>query len=123
MKTGLIVFGVILLVIGTLFYFVPMQKITANTTNTENNGNTDTNSSSASVTIPVEWAYAFAIIGFVLLIFGLTIPSSNRKDNGREYSKRDSYEKVVESKENVKVGDGDNHKIVRERTEKYKSNN
>jgi hypothetical protein len=63
------------------------------------------------------WAFASAIIGFVLLMLGLVIPDRIiRRD-----SKKDSYEKVVESKENIEVGDGNKRKIARERTEKQRS--
>ena len=115
MRTSLIIFGIIFLVIGGLLYFVPMQKISANTT-TVGTGSTDTRTSSASVVVPVEWAYASLVIGFVLLILGLVIPDSYRKGD----SKKDSYEKVVESKENIEVGEGNKRKIVRERTERSK---
>lgn len=115
MRTSLIIFGVIFLVIGGLLYFVPMQEIKADTTTT-GNGNIDTRTSSARVTVPIEWAFASAIIGFVLLIFGLVIPNPIIRSD----SKKDSYEKVVESKENIEVGDGNKRKIVRERTEKHR---
>jgi uncharacterized membrane protein len=115
MKTSLIIFGVIFLVIGGLLYFMPMQEIKADTTTT-GNGEIDTRTSSARLTVPIEWAFASAIIGIVLLVLGLAIPSSLRND-----SQKDSYEKVVESKENIEVGDGNKRKIVRERTETHKS--
>jgi hypothetical protein len=115
MKASLIIFGVIFLVVGGLLYFVPMQQISAGTTTT-GNGGVDTRTSSARVTVPIEWAYASAIIGAVLLVLGLAIPSSSRRNN----SKKDSYDTVVESKENIKVGKGNKRKIVRERTEKHK---
>jgi hypothetical protein len=73
MRTGLIIFGVIFLVLGGLLYFVPMQEIKADTTSVGNEG-TDTRTSSANVTVPAEWAYASGIIGLILLIFGLAIP-------------------------------------------------
>jgi hypothetical protein len=116
MRTSLIIFGVIFLVIGLLLYFVPMQELKADTT-TVGNGNTDTRTSSARVTIPIEWAFASVIIGLVLLIFGFVIPDPIRRSD----SKNNSYEKVVETKENIEVGDGNKRKIVRERTEKHKS--
>jgi hypothetical protein len=115
MRTSLIIFGIIFLVIGGLLYFVPMQKIIANTTTTSANGNVDNRTSSADVTIPVEWAYASGVIGLFLLIFGIVIPNQKRRD-----SKQDSYEKIVESKENIEVGDGNKRKITRERIEKNK---
>ncbi len=116
MRTSLIIFGVIFLVIGGLLYFVPMQEIKANTTTTANGG-TDTRTSSARVTVPVEWAFASAIIGFILLTLGLVISNPMIRND----SKKDSYEKVVESKEDIEVGDGNKRKIVRERTEKQKA--
>jgi len=74
MRTSLIVFGVIFLVIGGLFYFMPMQQFSAGTTTTESGSATDVRTSSASVNIPVEWAYASGIIGFIFLLLGLAIP-------------------------------------------------
>jgi len=119
MRTSLIIFGIIFLVIGGLLYYLPMQNFKAATT-TVANGNTDVRTSSARVTVPVGWAYASLIIGFVLLILGLAIPDPVRRSD----LKKDSYEtdeKVVESKENIEVGDGNKRKIVRERTETHKS--
>ncbi|MFA4953582.1 MAG: hypothetical protein WC584_05140 [Candidatus Pacearchaeota archaeon] len=116
MRTGLIIFGVIFLVIGALLYFVPMQEIKANTTTTDG-GNVDNRTSSANVTVPIEWAYASGAIGLILFILGLVIPNPNRRSD----SKKDSYDTVIESKENIEVGDGNKRKIVRERTEQHKS--
>ncbi len=116
MRTSLVIFGVIFLVIGVLLYLVPMQQIKADTTTTDG-GNTDTRESSASVSVPVEWAYAAGIIGIVLLVIGLAVPSSSRRSD----SKKDSYDTIVESKENIEVGDGNKRKISRERTEKHNS--
>ncbi|MDP2628946.1 MAG: hypothetical protein Q8P15_03555 [Nanoarchaeota archaeon] len=116
MRTSLIIFGVIFLVIGALLYFVPMQEFKANTTTTEG-GDVDNRTSSANITIPIGYAYASGTIGFILLILGLAIPSPNRRSN----SKKGSYDKVVESKENIEVGDGNKHKIIRERSERHNS--
>ncbi len=116
MKTGLIIFGVIFLVLGAVLYFVPMQEFKANTTTT-GGGEVDNRTSSANVTIPIVYAYASAIIGLILLVFGFLIPSSNRIKN----SKKDSYETTVESKEDIEVGDGNKRKIIRERTERHNS--
>jgi len=82
MRTSLIIFGVIFLVIGGLLYFVPMQQIEADTT-TEGSGGADTRTSSASITIPAGWAYASAIIGFILLMFGLIIPGPIKNIQGQ----------------------------------------
>lgn len=115
MKTGLVVFGVIFLVIGALLYYIPVQQIKADTT-TSGGGTTDTRTSSASITVPAGWAYASAAIGSILFFLGLAIPNSSSKNN----TKKDSYEKVSESKE--KVNENGNkrnvHSITKERSEK-----
>jgi hypothetical protein len=117
MKTSLVIFGVIFLVIGALLFFVPMQQIEADTTTTDG-GNTDIRTSSASVTVPAGWAYASMIIGLILLVLGFVIPNSNARSNSR----KTSYDKTVESKENVNEGNKDNpHRITKERTERYKT--
>ena len=116
MRTSLIIFGVIFLAISVLLYFVPLQQIKADTTTTEG-GKTDIRTSSASVSIPVEWAYASGAIGLILFILGLGIPSSNKKSDTKE----DSYDTIVESKENIEVEDGNNRKIMRERRERHNS--
>ena len=123
MRTSLIVFGVVFLVIGLLLYFIPMQQISADTTTT-GNGNTDTRTSSASLNVPVEWAFGSVIIGFVLLILGLAIPNPTiRNTVVRGDTRKDSYVKTVESKENIDDGDGKRHRVVKEHTEKYEARN
>ena len=114
MRTGLIIFGVIFLVIGVLLYFVPVQEIKADTT-TVGADDLDARTSTASVTVPRGWAIAAGTIGLVLLILGLVIPHPSMKNNSKE-----AYTKVVESKEDIEVGDGNKRKIIKERTEKYK---
>lgn len=116
MRTGLIIFGVIFLVLGLLLYLVPMQEFKADTTTNEA-GDIDNRTSSAKVTIPIEYSYASAAIGLILLILGLVIPGPNR----RRDPKKDSYDTIVESKENIKIGDGNKRKITREKTEKHNS--
>jgi len=116
MKSGLIIFGVIFLVIGGLLYLLPMQKIKADTTTT-GNGVTDLRTSTARLTVPIEWAYASGIIGFVLLLFGLMIPNSTTRSNSRDRS----YERVVESKDNIEVDDGSKRTVVRERVHTHKA--
>jgi len=116
MKTSLIIFGVIFLVLGALLYFVPMQEFKANTTTT-GDGDTDRRTSSVDITIPIVYAYASTIIGLILLILGFVIPSSSKKIDSKN-----SYDTIVESKENVEFGDGNKRKTVRERTERHISN-
>ena len=114
MRTSLVIFGVIFLAIGIMLYFVPLQNFQANTTTT-GNGNVDNRTSSASITVPAIWAFTSGIIGFILLVLGLAIPNSNKKNNSK-----DSSETIIESKENVDIGDGNKRKIVKERTEHHK---
>lgn len=78
MKTSLIIFGVIFLVLGGFFYFVPILNLSADTS-TASGGSTDVRTSSASVTIPVGWAYSSAIIGFVLFVIGLVAPGRSSR--------------------------------------------
>ena len=120
MRKSLIIFGVIFLVMGGLLYLIPMQEIKADTT-TVGNGDTDVRTSSARVTVPIGWAYASIIIGFALLVLGLIAPSPTIRDDSRHDSKKDSYKKVVESKEDMDIGDGNNRKVVRVHTEKYRT--
>jgi hypothetical protein len=96
MRSGLIALGVIFLVLGVLFYFVPMQQFN----------------------VPVEWTYASAAIGFILLIFGLAIPDPVRIV--RVNPRRDSYHRVVETKRDFESDDGNKHKVVTETTERYR---
>ena len=119
MRTSLIVFGVIFLVVGVLLYFMPMQIFRADTT-TAANGNIDSRTSSARVTVPVEWALASIIIGFIFLVLGLVVPGPlSRRDSRRNSHNNDTYDKVIESKENMEVGDGNRRKIVREHIETH----
>ena len=114
MRTGLVVFGIIFLVIGALLYLVPGQEFRANTT-TVGDGNVDSRTSSASVSVPVEWAYASMGIGLILLILGFVIPST--KVIVREEPHDETH--VIQTKENIEIGKGKNRKIVRERTERH----
>jgi uncharacterized membrane protein len=119
MRTSLIIVGVIFLVLGILLYFLPTQRVTADTSTT-GDGSTDTRTSSARVTVPVEWAYASATIGLILLILGLAIDNPViRTSKARSGSKSDSYEKRVESKEHVEDSDGKKHHVVTERVERH----
>ena len=121
MKASLIVFGVIFLLIGGSLYFVPRQVFKVDTT-TSGDGSTDTRTSSARVTVPVEWAFAAAIIGFISLVLGLAIPDpSIRDDSRRSNSRSGTYEKTVESKEDVDVGDGNKHRVFREHSVKHRT--
>lgn len=105
MRTSLIIFGVIFLVIGLLLYFIPLQELKANTTTIAADGGVDTRTSSAKVTVPVEWAYASIIIGFILFVMGVLIPNPQKNNTKKYYNN----------------GNGREREIVREKNEKHRS--
>lgn len=132
MRSGLFIFGMIFLAVGGLLYFIPMQRVSADTTTT-GDGTIDIRTSSAGVTVPVEWAYTSLILGLFLTVAGLVAPSpkvrpivkntiikSDQRRNSRNNNnqRRSSYEKV-ESKNQTSVGSGKNKKVIREHTEKH----
>jgi hypothetical protein len=124
MRASLIIFGVIFLVIGVLFYLVPNQEIQANTT-TGASGEDTVVTSSARVSVPEAWAIAFAIIGLVLFFLGLVIPSRKTVIRDSDRRDRDRVERVDRvDKTDVRRADNDNNtyeKIVEE--EEYDSDN
>ena len=75
MKTSMIVFGIIFLVIGALTYYIPMQEVSGGATVDGSTTNT-----SANLIVPLGWSYAFLAIGGLLLLFGLIIPSGATKN-------------------------------------------
>jgi len=77
MRTGMIIFGVIFLVIGGLLYFYPSQTVGAQTST-----GIDVTNSSATLNTPVVWSYALLIIGGILLLLGLVIPGSVKAVQG-----------------------------------------
>lgn len=113
MRISLIVFGVIFLVIGGLLFFVPNQEFKADTTTTED-GVTDTQTSTARINVPIAWAFTATIIGFILLALGLIISSSTNMSSSR----KESYEEVIELKEETEDGNKNKHKTVKKQTSK-----
>ena len=77
MRSGLVVFAIIFLVVGGVLYFYPSQTFSAQT-NSASGGTSNVRNSSAVLNIPVLWSYALLIIGALLLILGLAIPSPVR---------------------------------------------
>lgn len=77
MRTSLIVFGVIFLVLGALLYFYPSQSLGAQTST----GGQVTNSS-AVFNIPIHWSYGLMIIGAIFLLLGLMLPGHVRVVQG-----------------------------------------
>jgi len=115
MRTGLMIFGIVFLVLGGLMYFVPGQSVAAQTTIAADGG-IDTKTSTASVIIPTQWAYATAIIGAILLLLGFVIPGPRIVI--KDESDKESY-KTIETKEDIEIGNGNKRRIVRERVEKH----
>ena len=74
MRIGLLAFGVVLLVIGGIFYLMPTQSASATTTSATNSGS-NTRVSSASISIPLPVTLAVLIIGFVFLVLGAALPN------------------------------------------------
>jgi len=108
MKTGLIVFGVIFLVIGGLLYFMPTQTAQATTT-TVGAATTDTRTSYASVSMPLPVTIAVLFIGLVLLVLGFALPSAQAPIKNRS----ESYS--TETKDNLVTDDGIERKVSHER--------
>jgi hypothetical protein len=65
MRSGMITLGIILLVIGAIFYFMPTQSAAAGA-----NGAVQT----ATLSLPTPISVALMVIGFGLLILGLVVP-------------------------------------------------
>ncbi len=108
MKTSLLVFGILFLVIGGLIYSLPAQDFAAETTTT-GEGNSNTYTSTASVHVPIQWAYAFGIVGLALLILGFATPGMKPRE----------VSNVVEKKESVVIRNGKKQKVVKETKEKH----
>ena len=113
MKVSLIIVGVILLAIGGVFYFMPVQTVSADTTTT-GDGTPDTRTSTATFQIPEAVTIATLAAGLVLFILGAFIPSSS-KDEGSSY---------VETKsETESAGRGGNKRKVTRHVQSRQSRN
>lgn len=73
MRTGLVILGIILLVLGGVLYYYPAQSFSAQT-NVAPTGESNPVTTSANILIPVEWSYALVIMGGLFLFFGLVMP-------------------------------------------------
>ena len=105
MRTGLIAFAVIVLVLGGLLYFVPTQ--TAQATTTTIGETTDTRTSFATVTVPIVWTYTVLIAGLILLVLGFALPGP------RVEVKRTSGHSSMRMKEQIEDDDGHKRTVVR----------
>lgn len=112
MKSILVIFGAVFLVVGVMIYLMPLQQVRADTT-TSGMGSTDSRTSTARITVPVEWAFASATIGFILLALGL-ISSNPGPTSGTE---KHTFEKVVDSEDSS--GDKTTRIVVRDRMSNY----
>ena len=74
MRTGLMAFGIILIVIGAVFYLVPTPTGSATAT-TITDGDATVKSSYAAVHIPTPLSIAVLLIGFILFVTGAVLPS------------------------------------------------
>ncbi len=109
MRTGLITLGIIFLIAGAIFYFMPLQSAAATTTNSQN-GDTSVRTSSASFYIPWPVTLAMLLIGAALLTLGFALP-------GPVVVKRvspDDETYDVSSTEEVDLDNGHKRTIVRE---------
>src|SRR3989344_1441694 len=109
MRTGLIVFGVIFLVLGALLYFVPTPSAGA-TVVLEQSARTWY----ASLAVPISITYAILAIGVILFILGLVLPG----EVVVKTEKAAETPHIVKTKERIE-GTGKNKKIVRETKEEY----
>ena len=122
MRTGLIAFGIIFLVLGIMAYFIPTQTTSATTT-TVAPDRTDTRTSYTSFDIPWVVTNAVLIIGGILMLAGLIIPDPvvKVKENiivrprvSRVVQKPHSTSYDIHTEDKV-VGRGQNKRVVHER--------
>ncbi len=114
MRTGLIVFGVIFLVLAVILWAMPAQTAGATTT-TYDDGTVDTRTTYATVAVPWPATLAVGLIGLVLLVLGLTLPGP------RQVVKIDTPSRVTHTSESVETNsDGGKRRVVREHHEERK---
>jgi hypothetical protein len=118
MRTGLIVFGVIFLVLGGFLFFRPSQTAQATTT-TVGEATADTRTSYATVTAPPSLTYASLLIGLVLLVLGFALPGPRAPvvhDAGT-----DSEVSTTEVDEERELDDGVTRKVTHHKHVTHKS--
>lgn len=109
MKTSLILFGVIFLVIGGVFYFMPSQ--TAQATTTTVGPTTDTRTSYATIQIPPSVTYATLLIGLALLALGFILPGPAVRPQVEV--RRTSTHSAMKMKEQTVDDDGNKRTVIR----------
>jgi len=108
MRSVLIFLGVVFLVAGALFYFVPTPWVTGRTT-VIGNGDVDVTTATASAYIPWPLTIAVMALGALLFLLGLALPDSVKKET---YVERD---KDVRTREYVDIEPVSSRTVVRER--------
>jgi|SRR3989344_5333784 len=108
MRSVLIFLGVVFLVVGALFYVLPTQWISGATTVT-GVGGSDVRSATASVFIPWPITVAVFAIGSLLVLIGIALPDSERRDTYVEHNNN------VRTREYVDVEPTTSRTVIKER--------
>lgn len=115
MRTSLVIFGVIFLVIGGLFYFMPSQTAKATTT-TVGAVTTDTRTSYATVSVPLPVTYAVLAIGLILSVLGFALPGPRPSTKQQTpVGPATSESSTTETKEDSETNDETGRKVVHTR--------
>ncbi|MBI2657610.1 hypothetical protein HYX08_02850 [Candidatus Woesearchaeota archaeon] len=93
MRTGLVGFGVVLLVLGAVFFYMPIATTATAATTTEEG--TTTKSVQAAAAIPPQLSIASMIAGVLLIMLGLVIPEprvyiAERAEEEPEHGRREA---------------------------------
>jgi hypothetical protein len=113
MRTSLIVFGVIFLVIGGFLYLMPSQTAQATTTTVGENSS-DTRTSYATVSVPLPVTYALLVIGLILAVLGFALPGPRPNGPRVEDSTTHTEEHFTETSD-VEHDDGTTKKVAHEK--------
>jgi hypothetical protein len=73
MRTGVLIFGGLLFILGLVFFFYPIAGASAAAT-TAGNGGTSTDIVRASATVPFQVSLALLLLGVLVLVIGLVAP-------------------------------------------------
>ena len=121
MRIGLIVAGIILLIIGSLLYYVPTDTGSVTKT-TVQAGDVTTRTVYGTLLVPAVVSLAIALIGFALLVLGFAISAPYIEVRGAEASQvveSDDVEDSEESTEPMRMHEESKHRIIRHHHEKH----
>ena len=76
MRTGLVVFGIVLLVFGAVFFYWPTASASA--TGTEISQTPTSTTVYGSATLPTQLSIAAMLAGILMIVLGLLIPNYDR---------------------------------------------